>query len=279
MASATRPDVEMQFVEFSWVGFHPRLLFSIPDSAEVSSWDIERGKDICIDFSGEPACTGIVEGETRRPCPGHRPPEEGLSWCRECARELVPDPRCVFEPRCGGELCPDAFCSVPHAVYLALFGTRAKIGMTSLYRVPERLIEQGADGYMVLAQTDNRRDARRLENDLSRGLRISQTVPRAEKVKLLSARPDVKGMMYKASLVREGVRNLIGAQVHELMFLDGYPLEQPLAGKAAFARDERNIRGELVGLKGPLLIFKDPERGRLIAMDPSEMVGMTACIH
>ncbi len=189
---------------------------------------------------------------------------------------MIPDPSCIFEPKCDGTLCPEAFCNRPHAVYLALFGPKAKVGMTSMERLQERLTEQGADGYVLLRETKNRQEAREQERLLSKKLRLPQAVRSATKLKLIASRPDARAMKEKARVVRLAVANLTGHKPGEMEVLDGYPMPQPLKGRVKRVDERGPHKGMVVGVKGTVLIYKQKGTNQLLAWKPGDSVGLRA---
>jgi hypothetical protein len=126
---------------------------------------------------GPRTCTGYWT-ESWQPCPENA--AVGDEWqCLQCfrgrgdPRRRDDQPKCIFEPICKG-VPAQCVCSfggikepVEHLVYCAFYGPLPKVGMTMARRVAERLREQGADAYFVIARTPDRQSARALEKQVA----------------------------------------------------------------------------------------------------------------
>jgi hypothetical protein len=108
-------------------------------------------------------CVGRIGRDGHAPCPlgatvGHE------AQCAACAPSWS---ACVFEPVLHGPGDACTLCQRDHAVYLAMYGTLPKVGMTSAARVETRLREQGADAYFVIQTRRDRLAARQTERTVS----------------------------------------------------------------------------------------------------------------
>lgn len=135
----------------------PAITVRIGEQTEV--WPLEGS--FSWDIGAETTCIG-----TDKPCPTMAPTSQ-WSQCRQCDELEFPD--CIFEPRCKSNpaSCACPFGVVPHLVYIAMYGTLPKVGMTQERRELKRLTEQGADGYFVLKRFQNRAEARLFEQKIS----------------------------------------------------------------------------------------------------------------
>ncbi len=94
-----------------------------------------------------------------------------------------------FDPcsACRGRCLKDVKdCFEPHVVYIALFGSMVKIGVTREKRLPCRLKEQGADAGIPIACVEDGERARRIEQEYSRKLQIPDRISTEDMVKAVS---------------------------------------------------------------------------------------------
>lgn len=252
-------------VGYRWEGFKP--LLSTYQGASGRLEDHPLG-DIDLTLSKVKTCVGRFDGEDYTPCP--RVAEvRGFSQCRECASTWIPIQECVFEPRCGGEICGCEFCSREHIVYAAFLGRRVKVGMTSSRRLKIRGIEQGADAIAPLVDCENRMEARRMENALSRKIGIPQRVTQKQALNAI-AHPSVRGEVmtrYREILARAG--ELCSRTDEEVIFLDEYPMER-MDSVPRLTPTESAHKGELMGAKGRFVIYSS--NGSLRAVNMSDAV-------
>jgi len=243
-----------QVVAFRWRGFTPELWEMMNDSGELRPLSLEP---LDLFVSEARLCTGERDGA---PCLETLTP--GLGRCRAC--DSFPVQECRFQPRCRGTLCEGTVCGEEHTVYLALFGPRAKVGMTRSSRLRERGIEQGADLIVELERQRSRYEAREAEQRISR----ERGLPQATSLQSL-AESAVDGSLEEAVRIWEGMSPSFPAAGRPQV-LDGYPLRglataprvMPTAGKH---------RGELLGAKGRLAVYRD-ELGMLKALDLKDLV-------
>lgn len=250
---------EVHVVSFRWDGFNPEL--KMYDGKEINELDLGK---IDLNISQEKTCVGSL-GEEYKPCPDRKNVDEFIQ-CSGCAPETIPKLRCIFEPgdcdEC--EYGDESFCQEPHVVYLAFHGKYPKIGMTKKARFEERMIEQGADAYALLATVENRVKAREEEKELSSRLSISQRVGSKKKLSTLSKKIDKELIRTKY----KGVRNR--AAVGKLHFINDYPISEPLRAKPRLRPTPGIHRGEMVGIKGKFLIY---ENSGLQALNLSDLPG------
>ncbi len=247
---------EVHVVSFRWNDFTPKL--EIYDGKKIS--EVDLGK---VDFnvSQEKICVGNFEGEYT-PCPDQTNVNK-FDQCQRCAPEDIPDLECIFEPG-DCDSCEGGFCEKPHVVYLAFHRIHPKVGMTSKERLKERMIEQGADAYAVLATVDHRVKAREEEKKLSDKLNIPQKIGHKKKLKSLSKKVDKQIIRRKY----KGIRNRVA--IGELKFLNDYPITLPLRAKPRLRPVPGLHKGDMIGIKGKYLIY---ENSGLQALNLSDMPG------
>lgn len=187
--------------------------------------------------------------------------ENRMPYCRGC--DSFPVQECRFQPRCRGTMCEGTVCGDPHVVYIAAFGSNLKVGMTRSSRLRERGMEQGADIIAAVGEYGSRLQARTEEQSLSRSRGITQTMSLTTLADCLQ-----DGSLQKAESLWKEVRRSFSPLTE--FVLDDYPLQgltspphvMPTAGKH---------RGELVGAKGRLAVYRD-ELGMLKALDMKDLV-------
>jgi len=237
---------------FGWEEFEPRLLAYDGETEETVTLGLDT---LDAHFSGKRYCVGTFRGDGYAPCP-HGTPVSGLSQCPICAAEFVPLQVCVFEPQCDGSRCEGAFCGREHAVYLAFFRDKPKVGMTSAGRVRGRVIEQGADAYSEVARADNRLEARRLEKRLSKELDVTQLLRSRAIARSLAAPLDRGAIERKYDVLARELERL-GHSPGPLNFLDGYPLDEPLGGIPRPCNTPGVHMGQVIGVKGRYLVYRN----------------------
>lgn len=270
----------VHIMSFHWNGFTPHLIGYSPYQKKHIELPLDRNStltsqsgvrpclttDHCVEMSNKgridieilpgKRCVGSWHGGEYLPCPNKRP----TGWfhmCDECAAPFIPNLNCIFEPECDGEKCGVPFCTKEHAVYLAFHGTTPKIGMTSVMRLEQRLIEQGADAYAVLAKTCNRKKAREEEERLSHSLSIRQRI--SSVIKLKGLQQDAEPGSIRSAFEELGMDG-------ELMMLDGYPLER-LQTAPSVVQIAGHHEGMILGLKGSYLVYENNGPKALNAQD------------
>lgn len=168
----------------------------------------------------------------------------------------MPVPECLFEPRCNGEICNFKFCGMEHSIYVAFHGNISKVGMTVSERLRERLIEQGADAFMVAARLPGRKSARELESELADKLALRQRVRTIESLAMLRE-PVPYWEIETAYTEIVGKLEVLGLKPGQLKFLDGYPINQPLAGMPAEVKGQGLHVGKPVGVKGRIFVYEN----------------------
>jgi hypothetical protein len=252
----------VHFIDYYWEEFTPRLEYW--DGEKVESYNIF---DLNIKITGERECTGKEVDGQYIPCSDAAKVDK-FEVCQECASPRIPDLRCIFEPSCKGGQHEADWCKEEHAVYIAFYRKQPKVGMTRRSRLPQRLIEQGADAYCVAAVVPNRYEARQLEKELSRHLHVPQRLG-SKAILNAWARPKEKFGVHD---VYKGIRKELKELEHDapsLNFLDYYPLHEPLRKAPRLRELETLHRGKVVGVKGRYAIY---EMNGLYAVDLRKLV-------
>ncbi len=239
-------------ISFDWQGFHPHLRCYDESTGKISDLDFWK---MNLAVSHRSACVGSWEGGGHSPCPTSERVTGG-SICQECASSFLPDPGCMFEPRCNGEICGVDFCSREHLVYLAFHGRVTKVGMTSSRRLEQRMIEQGCDAFAVVARIDGRKTARTMESALADNLALRQRVRSIESLAGLTEAVPVGEIESQYCTIAEKVEEF-GHRPSPLKFLEDYPIGQPLKEMPRELRVAGEHRGKALGVKGKFLIYDD----------------------
>ena len=244
--------VKLHAISFVWQGFEPHLHACDDTPQGFCELDLNI---LDMEISHHSTCVGTWSEGEYRPCPEKNKVSQG-NICQDCANAFLPDLGCNFEPVCDGEICGSKFCHQEHAVYLAFHGEIAKVGMTTSRRVEQRLIEQRADADSIQAKVVGRASARKLECSLSEKLALRQRIREIENMFCLADAPDPERIKNRYEHIT-GAVECIGLKASPLIFMEGYPLETPLAGMPRLAKVEGRHRGQVIGVKGKFIIYRN----------------------
>lgn len=254
-------------ISYDWDGFRPHLLLYDQEGGGLSTLELEVGRKIDWKISEDKVCTGSFPDGDYLPCP-RALPVSSFDQCRKCSSSWIGVQECVFEPQCDGERCESAICRKEHTIYMAFFGVKAKIGMTTSVRLQERGIEQGADAIGRLAAACNRKQGRALENTISRLLKLPQIMRVDEAVKAMGRHPDAAAFYRLYEERADILHSQLGLQPEPLMPLDRYPLLGELGHLSRRHVTGRHV-GEMIGIKGKLLAYRDGSGGSLVVQASS----------
>ncbi|PSQ16926.1 DUF2797 domain-containing protein [Halobacteriales archaeon QS_8_69_26] len=221
----------------------PALLVAEGDGERrVRRVGLDPGTELAYSLE-ERRCAGVLDGDDHRPCGRPRAP-----YCEDHAHTWV----CA---RCTGTcLKPEMDCHQDHAVYLAAFAPDAfKVGVTKLWRLRRRLVEQGADRGAHVHTVTNGRIAREIEAETATEIPDRVRVP--TKVEGLGTGLD--GDAWEALLAEFDVQERIDP-AYDLP-LDRRPVADTLAS------------GTVRGVKGRVLLLE--RGGTTYAVDMRELVG------
>ena len=247
----------LHVVDFYWEDFEPHLVAYDVEDGELKRLDLGS---LNISVSKKKKCVGYFsdDGDYVR-CPTERPVGR-FSQCPECGESLIPRQECIFEPQCEGDMCDSPLCRKDHAVYIAFFGNKPKVGMTVKSRIRSRLIEQGADAYFMADTQPNRKSAREREKSISGKFGITER-PSSKSV-LESLKLPMKRIQIEDGYnwMSKEFENRLGAKTGPLEFLDSYPLEEPLTDIPKCVESYGVHSGEPIGVKGKYLVYRSGER-------------------
>ena len=273
------PNIEWEnlchVIGLKWRGFLPVLTCRSLDGENRIDDHPLRGR-IELHVSGEKTCIGRWKDGKYQPCPTNARVTR-FPRCDACAEDIIPDQNCIFEPRCHGNSCHVEghtgerveFCARPHAVYIAFYLNNPKVGMTSGGRVEERLIEQGADAYFLVTETDDRLSAREIEKRLSRALHIRQSYSAGELLRMTH-------QTIRREFIEEHSRELAKEIKKEMDFSPGplrhlrnYPISLPLRSVPRETSTAGLHMGDVIGVKGRFLYYNT---GGISALNITELV-------
>jgi len=256
---------DLHAISLDWQDFRPCLVVYDKDTGEVSDFDFWA-----VDFnvSHESRCVGSWHGGEYVPCPDSLIVKGG-SVCDSCASAFIADLDCVFEPRCNGEECGMQFCAQEHAIYLAFHGHVAKVGLTASRRLKQRMIEQGADAYSVIAKVKGRKAARTMEIAIADELSLRQRVREIESLAAMTEPSSDEEIEADFAGLAERLENF-GHSPSELRFLENYPIRLPLKRMPGMVKPGGRHRGKAIGVKGKFLIY---ENGGLNALNLQYLAG------
>lgn len=252
----------LHVLSFYWEDYTPHLEAYRRDRGDVVDMPLDH---IRMAVSEERRCVGSYDQGRYAPCPSGRR-MKAFAQCRDCMGGWASVQRCVFEPQCTGESCEHRdFCGRRHVVYLAFFGTLVKVGMTSMNRVRQRGIEQGADAIAPVFLCRDRQEARALERETSKRFKIPQEI-RIKRIAAQWTHPPSEELIrnlftsYRGRLA--GWREVMD---EELVLLNGYPVQELPRSPPEAAPTPGIHAGEVLGVKGRFLIYRLPGGcGRLL---------------
>jgi hypothetical protein len=219
--------------------------------------ELTLGQRIDWKISEDKVCTGSFTDGVYVPCPRSLP-VSNFDQCRSCSTSWIGVQECVFEPQCDGERCESAICRKEHSIYMAFFGAKAKIGMTTSVRLRERGTEQGADAIGRLAAAPNRKKGREMENAISKLLALPQIIRVDEAVRSMTRRPDADAIRRLYEERGERLRVAFGLEPEPVTILDKYPLKEGLGHLSRRHVAGRHI-GETIGVKGKLVAYREED--------------------
>lgn len=249
-------------ISYDWEGFQPQLVLFGQELKQLETMPLDVGQRIDWKLSEDKVCTGSFAEGDYLPCPRSMP-VSSFDQCRKCSSSWIGVQECVFEPQCDGERCESAICRKEHSIYMALFGAKAKIGMTTSVRLHERGTEQGADAIGRLATADNRRQGRALENTISKLLALPQIMRVDEAVKAMTRRADAAALHRTYEEVGKHLDAALELHPEPLTILDRYPLQDEMGHLSRRHVTGRHV-GEIIGIKGKLLAYREPTGGSFV---------------
>lgn len=247
-----------------WEDGRFRILIRENDHVQDLPWD----GPIRWHIEGPAVCVGRFEDGQHIPCPTQA--ETGrFDQCSAC--NPLERPECIFEPRCKADtsqcVCP--WAQQEHVVYLAMHGHLPKVGMTKRKRVTQRLTEQGADAYVVLASANHRVEARRIEKQVailhSAGKNRIPEYRTYQEILPQWAKPRDDGAILEAlTQWMERLRPRY-PDLEEPVLLEHPFLPRPLPASPQFVQVHGDHKGRALGVKGNYLVYEaSPQPGTLM---------------
>ena len=205
----------------------------------------------------EKFCTGWydIETSTNYPCETNQPVQDRYNDCYICRAKTGFNP--AFYNTSEISAAQVEFNKLPHSVYVAYFGDDIfKAGITVSRRGLNRLYEQGALFYAVVAEAPNANEARKLESRLIRS-GLKESVLKTTKSSIL------KTPLNKEK-EREKFQKLLKTTAYptakiesniELYFFDNYANEsiKPFSSESSHS-------GTIKGIVGRYLVLENNER-------------------
>ncbi len=184
----------------------------------------------------------------------------GQGFCYPCFKNSPMNAECIIRP----ELCEAHLGKgrdpewekkhhlQPHVVYLAL-SSSVKVGVTRCDQVPTRWVDQGAAGAIILAETNNRREAGEIEVALKQHISDKTNWQRMLKNQIVDA--DLNAVKLEMKELIPPSHQDFYAEKSELISLQ-YPVESyPLKVKSMKMDKVPSFEGILKGIKGQYLLF------------------------
>jgi len=261
----------MQLINVAWrpVGndrFEPGITCWTDEKDVPGFTPLVPGKHVAWRVTGPRRCVGMrdARGSYVR-CPESTVLSKDRTKCGPCSAMDEMDP-CV---RCDGRTCKASEerrirCASPkYAVYLAVFKDQTlKVGVSTLDRLRLRWLEQGADFGGIITVVDGGFKARRLEDSFGRLPGATKQMRSGRKISwLLKPMPSdqaqelVNGFLSSNKLTEAGSSVALEdlSRHYCLSGLDSRPQRlQP----SSMSTDSFGLLGDVVGLKGALLITK-----------------------
>lgn len=180
--------------------------------------------------------------------------------CNSCFK-CNPYNFCAF---CSGTKCylKKKICG-EHFVYLATFANVLKVGVTSVKRWPDRVVEQGADFASVIAQTPDGLEARRIESEIKKRFNITDKMYNKYKSKLLHRKDARELGKHILQTAYADVADYIPSKMR--LDLDIFDLSENYTDldtqpDVKEVLDNSQIYGKVIGSKGNFIVLKSGAR-------------------
>jgi hypothetical protein len=130
------------------------------------------------------------------------------------------------------------------------------VGMTSLRRLRERAIEQGADAVAPMFRCKSRMEARQLEREVSKRFKIRQELRIKTIAKEWTMVPSKEIIENNYDTYRRRIGTWREVMSEGLEHLDHYPLRELPTSTPEVACIEGLQLGKVMGIKGRFMIFR-----------------------
>jgi len=256
---------ERLFYEKKFSEWNPMMVFAKDertpktDLVKIPLWNSHMSI-----VAGDKFCAGRSYGSFYYKC--DKRPAAGEIRCKTCS---LSDEwfACV---KCRGECINQkkrAGCeTTPYILYLAAFGERVKIGVSNQFRFFERILEQGADFAVKIMEIKDGGYARKLEQDISKKLKITDRVRSEYKIKNFISDPNssIASISQAILEITEAGHDVDAARVYDMR--ENYRLSNitgkindrlKLLSKGQYTTPETLFAvGSVASMKGSISIMK-----------------------
>jgi len=245
----------VQIIKYSWDSRKP--VISVMDDGKKRKIPL-LGENISFDL-GEKKCIGHFKKGKLVPCPN----KKTINYGRHCNRCSMEDDFFLCM-RCTGEECinekqRNSCKENKYFIYIALFNSLSKVGISFDRRIMERLIEQGADFGAKIALIQDGKLVREIEQKISKELKIRDRVQGIQKHKNLFCNPNnsIKQLVSIISSLRSNgfSKYLIHPEIYDLR--EFYHLDN-VHKEPEYKEVETGMRleGNVVAAKGNIIILQ-----------------------
>lgn len=212
------------------------------------------GQTLTMHFTGEINCVK---------CGNLTKKSFGQGFCYPCFISAPEMSECIIRPElCEGHLgkgrdpeWETKHHVQPHIVYLAL-SSGVKVGVTREDQIPTRWIDQGASEAIILAETNNRQEAGKIEVALKAHMSDKTQWQRMLKNQILEGVDLIEEKETALDLLPEEYEDFFSEDYD--VWQAEYPvLEYPEKVKSINLDKTPSYTGKLMGIKGQYLIFEE----------------------
>ena len=256
----------MHITRYSWKDWEPGFVSLDGDRIELF--------DENIDFTiGERKCTGYSRNSKVIQCPNN---VTVTAWkCKSCMfhDNFFMCMRCTGD-KCLNEKRRDKCKKEKYFVYISIFDSLAKVGISQSFRLRQRLVEQGADFAAKVAFTEDGKTVRELEKKISKHLDITDRVRGTQKQKRLFGDPNIS-MKVLSSMINKLHNNgfdkhLINPEIYDLR--EYYRLGSvPVHPEHITMEEGVNISGTVKAVKGNIIILE--KNDKFLSFNAHDMIG------
>ncbi len=252
----------MQIIKFKWNSNVPTLILENDEKIKL--------KNEISFVLGEKHCIGYISNGIRYKClnktsnfnPLCKSCEQKDMYylCRKCDGTKCLNPK--MRERCKENL---------YHLYIAMIGTIPKVGISASFRLKERLIEQGADfGAHIMSIVDGK-EARIVEQKLSKYLGITDRINSQTKMKMLKS--DVGKCVATLNKIISKLKFCGLVKDFEVYdFRKYYNIENvPEQPKKLVIRPKTKIEGKVVAVKGNIVVIESEKEFK--CFDAQHLVG------
>lgn len=256
----------VQVIKYKWEKFEPFLVVN-PGLEKIRLFNSEIHATL-----GERRCTGFFLGSRHVECSEKRKLEFG-SQCNSC---ILKDKfsLCI---RCTGDKCinekrRDDCTKEKYVIYLAAFNSILKVGISLEVRLLERLVEQGADFGAIVGRVTDGLTVRRIEQEISATLGITDRVRGDQKKRMLFCNPNIA--MTNINQAIEKLKDKFSQYVIQPQIFDlrkYYRLHNVFFDPQELSiLEDTKLKGSIVAAKGNILVI---ENGGFSVFNAHEMLG------